>query len=275
VIPARNAAHTIGSQLEALANQDYPGPLEVVVADNNSSDDTTAVVLRWTDRLPGLRVVRADERWSPGYARNVAVSAATNEFVLMCDSDDVVHRSWAGRLVNALRGAPAVAGGFARLDGTPADVSQVFPFVSGFRFLPGFSTASAGVTRTAWQDVGGFDEDLPTGEDLDFAWRLQLAGFALVSCPDAFVYYGAPTTRAARLRRSYRYGLLQPVLFARYRSAGMARQPVVKSVARWAVLLASCYRLFGSADDRLAYCDDVGKRFGRLVGSVRARSLFL
>src|SRR6185295_6515304 len=57
VIPAYNAAATIGAQLDALAAQTYNGAWEVLVCDNGSSDTTLEVVASYTDRLPRLRVV--------------------------------------------------------------------------------------------------------------------------------------------------------------------------------------------------------------------------
>ena len=52
VVVMRNAAATIGEQLEALSRQDYAGPWEVVLADNGSTDDSVAVARQWEDRLP-------------------------------------------------------------------------------------------------------------------------------------------------------------------------------------------------------------------------------
>ena len=57
VVPVRNGAATIALQFEALADQDYDGPWEVVVSDNGSTDATRSVVDEWSAKLPGLRVV--------------------------------------------------------------------------------------------------------------------------------------------------------------------------------------------------------------------------
>jgi glycosyltransferase involved in cell wall biosynthesis len=69
IVPARDAAATIGGQLAALAAQRYEGSWEVIVADNGSADATATVADRWIGRIPGLRVVTA--LLAPGFADTV------------------------------------------------------------------------------------------------------------------------------------------------------------------------------------------------------------
>jgi glycosyltransferase involved in cell wall biosynthesis len=57
VIPCYNSAATIGDQLTALAAQRTRYSWEVLIADNGSRDDTVAVVKRFRDRIPALRIV--------------------------------------------------------------------------------------------------------------------------------------------------------------------------------------------------------------------------
>lgn len=278
IIPARNAAQTIGAQLDALTRQDYQGPIEVVVADNGSTDGTASVAVNgWKGRFPSLRVVPAHERAGPGYARNVAISAATHEFVLMCDADDVVHSSWVRNLATALEGAGAVAGGFAPWSDRERPPSEVRyqRFVSGFLFLPAFSTASAATRRSTWASVGGFDEELPTGEDMDYAWRVQLAGHQMAICPDAYVFYREPSNRRTRLKRAFSYGRQQPRLFAKFAGSGMRRQSLIKVMATWLSLIATSYLLLASPERRLRYCDFLGIRVGRIAGSIETGTLYL
>lgn len=277
VIPARDAAATIDAQLAALAEQDYPGPIEVVVADNGSTDDTAARARAWIDRIPRLRVVDAHDRPGAAHARNVGIAAASSDLVLLCDADDLVDRAWARHLTAALGSADAVAGGTAGFRGDPpAAATPPSAFgTAGFAFLPALSTASAGIHRATWAAIGGFDETLPTGEDIDFAWRLQLRGFTLVQSPEAFVHYREPETARDTLRTWYRYGRSQPALMKRFGSAGLSREPWTRVAAAWGRLALHCYRLVGPAAGRRSWCRDLGLRSSRVVGSIRARALYL
>src|SRR2546429_2289116 len=92
VIPARDAADTLGEQLRALAQQTYRGEWEVIVVVNASIDGTRAIAERAAAVLP-LRVV---DLMTPGtnVARNAGAMAATGEFLLFVDADDVVAPQW-------------------------------------------------------------------------------------------------------------------------------------------------------------------------------------
>jgi glycosyltransferase involved in cell wall biosynthesis len=275
VIPARNAAATIDAQLSALAEQHYPGSIEVIVVDNGSDDDTAARARAWRARIPGLRVMLARERTGPGHARNVGFAAAHNELILMCDADDVADVEWAQHLVNALEGGDAVAGGAVAWIGGPLPrTSSPNRFRVGLDFLPAFSSCSAAIRRPAWRAVGGFDEDLRQGEDLDLAWRIQLAGFRLKAAPEAFVYYREPAGTAGVFRKWVSYGACQVALAAKYRAAGLHAEPVWKVGAKWLVLLFTSYRLLGRRTTRRRWARDAGRRVGRLVGTLRQRTWF-
>src|SRR6059058_4106784 len=91
VVPAYNCADTIDVQLAALAEQDYDGRWEVVVVDNRSTDDTADRARRWSDRLPGLRVVDASERQGVSHARNRGIEEARGDLIAICDADDQVQ----------------------------------------------------------------------------------------------------------------------------------------------------------------------------------------
>lgn len=278
VIPARDAAATIDDQLRALVAQDHGGPIHVIVADNGSTDATVGRVEAWRPRIAGLRVVDAGDRPGAAHARNVGTAAATTDLVLCCDADDVADPAWVRHLVAALADADVVAGATRSFVGSPTvEAAAPGPFgTAGFGFLPALSTASCGYHRSAWDAVGGFDEDFAVAcEDLDFAWRVQLAGLRLVQVPAAFVHYREPATAGAVLRRWYRYGAAQPRLYRRYAAAGLPRDPPRRVLAAWARLVLHAYHLGGGGPARRRWCRDAGRRAGRLTGSVRARTRYL
>lgn len=223
VLPARNASTVLGGQLAALCAQSYEGDWEVIVADNASSDGTAEVAQAWASRLPGLRVVPAVRVRGPGAARNVGVSSAAGELLAFCDADDRVAPGWLSACARALVDADVVAGAvdITTLAEPPEPLRY---FDSGmFGFLPAGLGANLAVRRQAFLDLGGFDETLRVGEDIDFCWRSQLAGLRYVEACDAVVVKRVPITTWEILRKTFRYGRSDVALYRRYRSKGMPR----------------------------------------------------
>ncbi len=277
VMPARNAAATIEAQLAALAAQTYDGILEVIVVDNDSDDDTAAIARRWQERIPGLVVTSARERRGVSHARNVGIAGADNDVVLLCDADDVVDRDWVRRLSAALGDAELADGSTVDWDGgpLPRGAPELFG-TGGFGFLPAFSGCNVGLRRRVWTDLDGFDESLESCEDIDFAWRAQLAGVELVHEPSAVVFYRVDTRRRAVIRKWIRDAANQPLLYARFREHGLARQRLSRVVARYLVLALTSPHFFSSDEPtRTSWCRELGRRIGRIRGSVRWRSVYL
>ena len=135
-----------------------------------------------------------------------------------------------------------------------------------------------GYRKAAWAAVHGFDADtypVATCEDIDFAWRLQLEGFRLVQAPAGFVFYRSPPSAWRVLRTWYRYGRYQPVLQQRFGPAGLRPEPPRRVAAAWARLVLHSYRLVAGDAPRRRWCRELGRRVGRLVGSLRSRTRYL
>jgi glycosyltransferase involved in cell wall biosynthesis len=280
VVPAYNAGATIADQLRALAAQQLPGPFEVIVADNGSTDDTVAVVERCGAEFSAVRLVDASGRRGPAHARNVGFGAARGDLVLGCDADDVVDERWAALLVDSLADADLVAGGASAWlpvagEGPPFGIHVPHDMgTGGLGFLPVMAGSSFGVRREVWQTVGGFDVDLPTTEDFDFAFRAQLAGFRFAACPAASVHYRLPASTAAGMRKYYDYGRFQPLLYRRHRANGMRRRDAAEVARVWLRLAARSPELFGTRIERRRWCERFAHACGRIAGSIEFRTLF-
>jgi len=88
VVPAYNESAYLGSALESLLAQDFEGPYEIIVVDNNSTDDTAAVAARY-----GVRVVREVERGVCA-ARQRGSAIATGDIIVSTDADTVQPTDW-------------------------------------------------------------------------------------------------------------------------------------------------------------------------------------
>lgn len=227
IIPAYNAADVVGQQLRALTMQTY-ADFHVIVSDNGSTDDTREIVASWQSRLPSLRVVSADQRRGAAHARNVGVRSMDSDLVLLCDSDDAVGPGWVEAHVSALSLYDASTGPLDIVGRVGTERREVWNSETVPRtmdFLAYMPSCNAGVQRSAFEAVGGFDEELWRGhEDVDLGWRLQLAGFTIGHAPGADIQYVQRAGASSKIRQQYQYGQAFALLFAKHSSRGIPVQ---------------------------------------------------
>jgi glycosyltransferase involved in cell wall biosynthesis len=239
VIAAYNAADTLGTQLEALVGQAPGLGWEVVAADNRSTDATAAVAESFADRLD-LRVEPAPAKANAAYARNVAVATCEAKWIAFVDADDMVAPGWVESMARGLREHQFVAG---RLDtqtlNTPAVVrSRPVPQSTGLQWwsagppLPHAGGGNLGIHRSVFEAVGGFDEDLGGLQDVDFCWRVQLAGVPLHFLPEATLHVRLRSSLRAMWRQGRNYGAAQAEIERRYAAVMAADVPPEARVER-------------------------------------------
>ncbi|MBC8042448.1 MAG: glycosyltransferase [Rhizobacter sp.] len=98
VVAARNEEHNIGRCLDSLTQLDYPPEkLDVIIADDHSTDRTAAIIQDYAGKFPFVRYhsVAATAIKGKGNAIDQAVHLAKGEFILMTDADCTVQSSWA------------------------------------------------------------------------------------------------------------------------------------------------------------------------------------
>ena len=83
IVPAFNAGRYLADLLQSIVDQSYR-PIEIVVVDDGSTDDTAAVARRF----PEVRVV-SQENGGPAAARNRGVSESAGPFIAFQDADDI------------------------------------------------------------------------------------------------------------------------------------------------------------------------------------------
>lgn len=229
VIACYNGARTIGQQLGALAAQRGAALWEIVVADNGSTDDSLRVVNAYASRIPNLRVVNADDKRGTAHARNVGARAATGNAIAILDQDDMVASGWLAAITRALHEHDFVAcrREDAELNPDWARVARPTPQQRGLiddgRFLPHGGGCSLAFRREVFDAVGGFDESFRYLDDVDFCYRVQLAGTPLHFVPDALLHYRLRDTLRDIYRQSRNYAEETVAIYVKYLPAGMPR----------------------------------------------------
>jgi glycosyltransferase involved in cell wall biosynthesis len=277
VIPAFNAADSIGDQLDALFTQEPGFAFEVVVSDNGSTDTTRSIV----EGLRGdheVRLVDASDRPGAAYARNRGAASALGKYLLFCDSDDIVGDCWIRAIVEALETADVVGG---YLDYRALNNADVVAWrgegprdrLPGTVFLPAGYSANMGTTRAVFEALGGFGLEFTgaAGEDLDFFWRAQLAGYSAAFAPGAVVQYRLRDDLRANARQAFFYGHSLPQLYRLHRADGMRRRPLRLSLrqAAWVVVHSPDWFRGPARRGKLVW--SASNLLGRVVGAVRFR----
>lgn len=275
VVPVHNGMPWLEEQIRALVKQTCPIDWEVVLVDDASSDGSADEIKRWAAGETTLRLVQLPRRSGRSTARNEGVRAARGDLLAFCDADDVVGEGWLAGMVDALGEADAVAGvfDFWSLNG-PSSSGPIPAAMRQFGFLPAGLSANLGVRRVAFDDVGGFSEDLPVGEDIDLCWRLQLRGYRFQITGDCVVRKRDDSHLRHVFGRALGYGRCGPQLFKRYRETG-ARRHLLRPLGSWVLLLLSMPKLLVAPEKRRDWVRWAGVRIGRIDGSVRERVLFL
>jgi GT2 family glycosyltransferase len=281
VIATFNSAETLGEQLDALATQDWQGPLDVVVSDNGSTDDTRAVVESYGELFPSLTFVDSSDAPGPAHARNVGVSVATGDYVLFCDDDDKVGDGWLKAMATALERHPFVAAKLEYSELNPAWSRGIYGEVqrddlpAPASFLPFAGGASIGVRRNVHMNVGGFDEALPVGEDADYCYRIQLSGTPIHFVPAAVVHRRDRQHLGEIFRQFRGYGRAWATLLKQYAPYGMQRPSQLRALAGWFLLVPRLPFYLRTRELRGLWVSQLGWKIGRLEGSVRGRLLAL
>lgn len=271
VIPARNAAATLGAQLGALERQTYRGSWELIVVDNGSTDQTGAIL----ERAAGAMPLRIMEVATPGtnLARNAGALAAAGEFLLFLDADDVVAPEWLSAMAAAAERADAVCGALEFMLPGRERTRTLRPWPGFLSFAAG---ANAGVRASVFRDLGGFDVSYSHGgDDVEFFWRVQLSGYQIEFVPEAIVHYRERDRLRDVARQFFHYGRQDPHLYRDFRAAGMPSSTLVRGIRSWGHLVIRAPWYWSQRDRRRQWVRSASRRLGRISGSVRWRTIYL
>jgi glycosyltransferase involved in cell wall biosynthesis len=106
-ICAFNAAQHIDATLTSVVSQTYRN-LEVIIVDDGSTDGTQVIVRRWCAEDSRLRLIELSVNRGIAHARQVALEAATAEWLVFVDADDVARSTLIDRQLAAIQNDPSI-----------------------------------------------------------------------------------------------------------------------------------------------------------------------
>ncbi len=270
VVPVYDDPDGLAVTLDGCAAT-LPTSVRIIVVDDAGTDPASIVAVS-ADR-PGVESIRRTRNGGPAAARNTGWRAATTPVVAFIDAGCVPEPGWTAPLTVAFADA-RVALAAPRIRADPARPHDdrtgrthrerlgVVTRITGFirdrigwyertrssldlgrepgRISPGtrisyVPSACIVVRRDVLADVGGFDESLRVGEDVDLVWRLA-ARHRLRYLPAATVSHDVRTRPWSWLRRRCAYGTSAAPLAVRHPSGPVPVRVSAWSAAVWAAV---------------------------------------
>ena len=186
-VPSLNQGNFLNVALESIFAQDVP--VEVFVLDGGSTDNSLAIIRQWEGRLAGWR--SGPDRGQAS-AINEGIAKGTAPCVCWLNSDDFFLPGGLKELLAGLEqdaDCPAAYGRAWNVDRGGKKIRPYWTAPFSRHHLANrcfISQPATLIRRTAWEQVGGLDENLRMAMDYDLWWRLYLR-FGPLQYVDAFV----------------------------------------------------------------------------------------
>ena len=210
VIPTYNYGRYLSRAVDSVLGQTH-APIECIVVDDGSTDDTLSVLARYRDRI---RVITQLNSGAPA-AKNTGIRTATGDFIALLDADDwwepqKIERQL--RVFGQNPGLGAVGCGVRQVDRLgrellleirPQPVSQWqrnLRAIATRNLWVGGSQSGILARKTVFDEIGPFDESLGAAEDWDM-WMRLVARYSIYNLGDILVNierHGAGVFRNAR-----------------------------------------------------------------------------
>ena len=147
------------------------GAVEVIVADNGSTDNTTGIAAK-----RGCRIVDVAPRIIAA-VRNGGAAVAAGPFLAFVDADMQVHPD-TFNAIDAALADPSIVGGATgiRTERSSAGIAVVFAIMRLFAVLTGVDAGVFFCRREDFEQIGGYDERRSAAEDVDLILRIKRLG---------------------------------------------------------------------------------------------------
>ena len=203
---------------------------ELIIADNDSSDDSVAFL---QEHYPETRIIRNASNWGFSKGYNEALKLVDAEYFVLLNSDIEVTPNWIKPIIRLMDSDPRIGacqpkllafhdrGSFEYAGGAGGFIDAFgYPFCRGrlFNSLETDTGQYNDTTEIFWatgacmfvradlyRQFGGLDNDFFAHmEEIDYCWRLKNAGYKIMYCPDSIVYHvGGGTLPKISSRKTY------------------------------------------------------------------------
>lgn len=191
IMSVYNGQEFLAECIESILVQTF-ADFEFIIVDDASTDNTLSIIKSYAEKDQRIRYLKNDVNAERSFSRNRAASMATADLIAVMDADDVALPDRLEKQITFMQTHEDVA----VLGGAMEGHENRQHFSVPFERLPAkllFNSVIYHPTcmfrKTAFQQVGGYDEDYPLAEDYSLWVRLVQKGHALANIPDVLVRY--------------------------------------------------------------------------------------
>jgi len=232
VVPVYNAEETLVDSLHSLCTLEYSEEsFEIIIVLDPCTDGTMDILNTF---ISSIHLIENVKRMGVSESRNIGLNAAKGNFIAFVDSDCVVPHNWLVKLVEYL-GHPDIAGVSShhepKIDGP---LREHLLRMRSIQFsgdatkqivvnkpqvpieVDAIPTNSSIFKKDIIFEVGGFDKELTSGEDIDLCWRIVDRGYKLLLVPDSYISHRLKGSLKGFAKKQYWYGQGIPYLFMKH-----------------------------------------------------------
>lgn len=226
IVPIFNRPIEAEELLESLTKQTYKN-FDIIIIEDGSQETCEHIVRKYANDLDIKYHYKSNS--GPGDSRNVGMSKATGDYMIIFDSDCIIPPQYFEEVEKHLATNPLdTFGGPDSADASFTKVQKAINYAmtsivttGGVRgkknkldqYQP--RSFNMGISQKVYQKVGGYS-DVNPGEDPDLSYRIMNAGFRVGLIEKAYVYHKRRVDFSKFIKQVYKFGVMRPVLIKWY-----------------------------------------------------------
>jgi len=223
IVPVYNRPEEIQELLSSMAQLDFDQPFEIVIVEDGSERDCSAVMQQFSDAVQIAYFKK--ENTGPGDSRNYGMARAKGNYFIILDSDCILPEHYLKEVeselskdfVHCFGGPDAAHESFSEVQKAIDFVMTSFLTTGGIRgnkrsvdrFQP--RSFNMGISKEAYGKTGGFGNIHP-GEDPDLTFRIWKHGYRSRLLTNAYVYHKRRLDWEKFYTQVKKFGMVRPIL---------------------------------------------------------------
>lgn len=183
IVPCYNSEATLEATLKSILNQEYQ-EWEAIIVNDGSEDDLESIALKYIKKDSRFLYFKK-ENGGLGSARNYGIEKSKGKFIVPLDSDNQIEKEFTKEAISIFKDNSniGVVYGNAEYYGEKSGIWEVGPFDLNRMLAHNYIDACAIYKKSLWEQVGGYDENMPHQGHEDWSFWI-----ALISIKVKFYY---------------------------------------------------------------------------------------